>query len=380
MVFMMGKSYKYNDYVTLCTWTLDDLGLGNVGKDLRSATFFFLVVLPIFLPVTFTFICLTILIVYFSRNGKNRNRVRVSLADMVEISEGFALTMRNMLDSRQKLLLQHSSTSAIQMQKLPTETLKIREKSHGIVYRTLQKLKFKKNSEISSDCSAQNEAISSPEHDDLHAQGSVQYSYNKDIYGNAVGTGSPGDILISNGADCNGFISQDTNSQIQQQRTMPISTSTSSPVSEFKDVTKIKTEHQLEQKSFSRRFLARFFYNFQKREPVEYSTLRSRSRRQASHAFITLIVIGTTFVLCYSLWCFLFICGFLATINRNWYILSTDGDAIILTMTIAILLINMSSCSTPCIHLSRGNILRNKLKSMAVQGKHRDSSRKVQKY
>ena len=216
MVFMMGKSYKYNDYVTLCTWSLDDLGLGTVEKDWRSVAYFFLVVLPIFLPVTFTFICLAILIVFFSRNSKTRTRVRVSLADMVEVSDGFAQAMKNMLDAREKLKRSFSNP-----QKLQSETLK-KTKSDGVVYRTMQRLKSRKFVfKFADECAVNEEPICNE----------------------TVSATTPDYISVTNQQqdhiptekECNENFSQRNNDQAQRVNMIPISCN---PVSEIKDETK----------------------------------------------------------------------------------------------------------------------------------------------
>ena len=371
MVFMLGKSYRYNDYVTLCTWTLDDLGMGagNVGKDWRSVLFFFLVVLPIFLPVTFTFICLTVLIVYFSRNSKNRDKVRVSLADMVEISEGFAQAMKNMLDSKQKLRRSFRSQESTK--------LKERDKKDGVIYQTMRKIKSRNAflhlsenlheqdedvcKEIQAKVSQSRTSLTMRQHDQCPDEDFDQY-------------GGVNDIFVSLPLNPVNGINQDNNTLIPDRIVK-----SDSSISELEE--HITPQTALTPKpGLSKRLVNKITKRFQKDTSTKQLSVswRKKAVTSQSHAFVTLIVIGTTFVLCYSLWCFFFFCGFLATINPSWYILSlSDGDTIILTMTTAILLINLSSCSTPCIHITRGNNLRNKLKSFGKSSKIVEKGSKI---
>lgn len=103
LVFLVGGRYVYNDTVTLCTFTIDDLGARHVGRAGRSVMFGVVVVLPILLPVVVTVVCLGLLLAFFSKGRASRDRVRVSLADLAEVNEGFAQAMKTMLDSRKHI-------------------------------------------------------------------------------------------------------------------------------------------------------------------------------------------------------------------------------------------------------------------------------------
>ena len=376
MVFLLGKSYNYNDHITLCTWTLDDLGftLNTVGKEWRSVAFFVLAVLPIFLPVTSTFICLSILIVYFSRNSKNRKKVRISLADMVEISEGFAQAMKNMLDSKSNSKSKQKLRPSLTCQKFQTENPKGKDKESAAVFRTMKKLKTRKVfKHLSDECPDQGEVI--------HQRKQIRYSLPSTSV-SLTTSAKQNDFQESRRltmtkeqfhddddglTDCNGQQFQGDDIQMIERKARRNSSNL-----EFKE----QTQPHQSPKPLSCRILARIMERFNQKKPAENLAVKWRRKavNSQSHAFVTLIVIGTTFVLCYSLWCFFFICGFLATINPAWYILSTDGDTIILTMTTAILLINLNSCFTPCIHITRGNNLRNKLKTI---GKYVEKGSKI---
>ena len=69
LVFLAGGRYVYNDTVTLCTFTIDDLGARHAGRAGRSLLFAVVVVLPILLPVVVTAVCLGLLLAFFSRGG-----------------------------------------------------------------------------------------------------------------------------------------------------------------------------------------------------------------------------------------------------------------------------------------------------------------------
>ena len=366
MVFLIGKSYVYNDRVTLCTWTLDDLGLWNVGKDWRSVAFFCLVLLPIFLPVTFTFVCLSTLIIYFSKNSKSRNKVRVSLADMVEISEGFAQAMKNMLDSKEKL------KRSLTARKLPLETDTAENgsggKSNWIVYRryfqTMKKLKSRKGFfRVSSECddmldqvkqptcplNSRDSELSSSTTDNEHEDNEVNYDKEAEY------------DLLKNNQD---LISKDDEIEALDER--------KSSILELKEK---MTRAAQTPKLISRKFIERIQKGLQ--DDKTGGCQRRRAVNSQSHAFVTLIIIGITFVLCYSLWCFFFMCGFLSTINPDLNILTMNTDTIVLTMTTAILMINLSSIFTPCIHITRGNNLRSKLKSLGKSSKIVEKGSKI---
>lgn len=352
MVFLIGKSYVYNDHVTLCTWTLDDLGLGNVGKDWRSVSFFCLVLLPIFLPVTFTFVCLSILIIYFSKNSKSRDKVRISLADMVEISEGFAQAMRNMLDSKEKLKRSLSS------RKLPVDSETSNNgsgsKSSWVVYRryyqTMKNLKSRKVFlHLSNECDDTVEQTRRP---------TCPLNFQDSTLGSSTTDNERKDDNQNGETECHIFSYQQGSTIKENEiKVLEQKDDQSSSILKFKER---MTRAALTPKLISRKFIARIQKGLQ--DDKTGTCPRRRAAKSQSHAFITLIIIGITFVLCYSLWCYFFICGFLITINPNWNILTMDTDTIVLTMTSAILMINLSSIFTPCIHITRGNNLRNKLK------------------
>ena len=370
MVFLIGKSYVYNDHVTLCTWTLDDLGLWNVGKDWRSVAFFCLVLLPIFLPVTFTFVCLSTLIIYFSKNSKSRNKVRVSLADMVEISEGFAQAMKNMLDSKEKL--KRSLTS----RKLPLETDTSENgsggKSNWLVYRryyqTMKILKSRKGFfHVSSEC------------DDISDQVKVKQptcplnSRDSELSSSTTDEQEDDDVNHDREAECDALKNkQELISKDDEIEALNEKDERKSSILEFRDKMARAANTP---KLISRKFLARIQKGLQ--DDKTGASQRRRAVNSQSHAFITLIIIGITFVLCYSLWCFFFMCGFLITVNPDWNILAMNTDTIVLTMTTAILMINLSSIFTPCIHITRGNNLRSKLKSLGKSSKIIEKGSKI---
>ena len=368
MVFLIGKSYVYNDHVTLCTWTLDDLGLWNVGKDWRSVAFFCLVLLPIFLPVTFTFVCLSTLIIYFSKSSKSRNKVRVSLADMVEISEGFAQAMKNMLDSKEKL--KRSLTS----RKLPIETDTSENgsgsRSNWLVYRryyqTMKMLKSRKGFfHVSSECDDMLEHVRQPTCP-LNSRDSEVSSSTTDEH-------EVDDVNHNREAECDLLKNkQELIIKDDEIEALDEKDERKSSILEFREKMARAANTP---KLISRKFLARIQKGLQ--DDKTGACQRRRAVNSQSHAFITLIIIGITFVLCYSLWCFFFMCGFLITINPDLNILTMNTDTIVLTMTTAILMINLSSIFTPCIHITRGNNLRSKLKSLGKSSKIIEKGSKI---
>ena len=106
--------------------------------------------------------------------------------------------------------------------------------------------------------------------------------------------------------------------------------------------------------------------------PRDRSTIRGQrrtsknSQKKRSHPFFTLVIIVSSFLVCYSMWWFFYLAGFVVTLNSQWDLFrlfwSLDEDLSRFLLMYAILMLNVNSIVTPLIHVFRGAAVRSKVR------------------
>ena len=349
LIFISGGEYRFNDSVTLCTWSLDDIFFSPNStlafpptRPARSALYFITVLTPILLPVLVTVLCLTSMIIFFRRNKTNRFLVRASLADMAEISEGFAQAVQQMLDTRDKIKQRAKKVGKMIAETGEQGRVRFSRVEMDNYYRVL----------VPIDTCPELQCV----------QGGPREEEAKTCQKSPV----PSEKQTPAPSE------KQTPAPSENQTATPLETqpdieSPCSPAGSPPDNPPNEARGSLIQRAGA---VLRSFKS--PTTPTRCSRTRAVMDTQ-THAFITLIIIGSLFVFCYSTWIFLFVCGFIATLTPSGQLdifTSADPDVLKATMMVAILLINLNSVLTPCIHITRGNSLKNRLRKRNLWSKN----------
>eukprot|EP00116_Pleurobrachia_bachei_P003650 sb/3463912/ len=345
LIFISGGEYRFNDSVTLCTWTLDDIFFSPNStlsfpptRPARSALYFITVLTPILLPVLVTVLCLGSMIIFFRRSTTNRFLVRASLADMAEISEGFAQAVQQMLDTRDKIKQRAKKVGKMIAETGEQGRARFSRVEMDNYYRVLVPI------DTCPELQCVEENIGSGKEEAKTCQKSPTPSQKQ--------TFAP-----------------------SQNQTLPPSLSKTQPDIESPCSSTHSPPNNPPITETRSSLIQRAGAVLRSLKSPSSTTRCSRTRAvmdTQTHAFITLLIIGSLFVFCYSTWIFLFVCGFIATLTPSGQLdifTSADPDVLKATMMVAILLINLNSVLTPCIHITRGNSLKNRLRKRNLWSK-----------